>query len=151
MNRLKVLPIKFREIPKLEMLDLTYNNFTEETVGTHFWDAGTPLSKVCTNLKFIRWNFNFLFRRYEYFTYPTTIFIFFRWKSSILKNSKFCHLEITTFYTFLRNFICSKASTSYIYRYHEVTVVTWITSSVDEFLRKNFKKLVLINRFYLIY
>ena len=58
MNRLKVLPIKFREIPKLEMLDLTYNNFTEETVGTHFWDAGTPLSKVFINLKFI-WNFNF--------------------------------------------------------------------------------------------
>jgi Leucine-rich repeat (LRR) protein len=45
MNRLSRLPKNFPDIPQLQMLDLTYNNFTEESVGTQFWDPETPLSK----------------------------------------------------------------------------------------------------------
>ena len=52
MNRLSRLPNRFHEISQLELLDLTYNNFTEEAVGTMFWEANTPLSKESAKIFF---------------------------------------------------------------------------------------------------
>ena len=45
MNRLNELPKRFNELKSLEMLDLTYNNLTEVSLGEHFFDDQTPLSK----------------------------------------------------------------------------------------------------------
>ena len=45
MNRLNELPKRFNELKSLEMLDLTYNNLTEVSLGEHFFDEQTPLSK----------------------------------------------------------------------------------------------------------
>ena len=91
MNRLNELPKRFNELKSLEMLDLTYNNLTEVSLGEHFFDDQTPLSKehipksniyfadmtlICTpisyggmlNFRFVMWT-----RPYEFFIYPIMI------------------------------------------------------------------------------
>ena len=81
MNRLNELPKRFNELKSLEMLDLTYNNLTEVSLGEHFFDEQTPLSKEHIQ-KQKKLNYQCIFtenhygmwkRPYEFYIYPTMI------------------------------------------------------------------------------